>query len=131
MSQLRLRPTGKTGLAADLLSGPRLAGTMEHSVRWTQMGRISLEDATKYLLAAVSVHVSRYCLISIRGIRAEHVLRIASLTTTHDEYNRTYRISSLGIPRLSPPDWSRFCGGPSPYFLRLSVWGDGANHGLR
>lgn len=47
VSQLRLRPTGKTGLAADLLGGPRLAGTMEHSMRWAHIG------GSRYLLTII------------------------------------------------------------------------------
>ena len=54
-----------------------------------------------------------------------------TLITTHDEDSQNLPDFLTGYSEALPPDWSQFCGGPSPYFLRLSVWGDGANHGLR
>lgn len=84
MSQLRLRPTGKTGLAADLLGGPRLAGTVEHSVRWAQMdGSLWKMLPSIYWLPSLSKFLDTVYLYTKYSCRVCTLYR--TLITTHDE----------------------------------------------
>lgn len=111
MTQRRLRPTGKTGLAADLLGGPRLAGTMEHSMRWAQIG------GSRYLLTIV-YHLFRFLdtvYFSIRStlyaVYTIHIIQNILRHNLHDE-NQNLPDFLTGYSESLPPDWSQSAGAP-------------------